>query len=162
MPSKGRIQSTSFQSLLLELGVNPNGIPFDLQSEVLPVVLVGGTVSFVAAPTPAYAVTDWFGAGIQIAPAAGFVLADTGPLAVGDFKMQISFGADETNRFDLEWRNALNTVNLRANSLFVPANTTQVLIVRVLIENANERLRVTNLAAGGVGQVYGATILAKV
>ncbi len=77
MPSIGRIQSTNFQALLDTLGITRNNIPFDLRSEVSPVVLVGGTVSFIAPPTPPYGVTDIFTAGELIAPAAATTLADT-------------------------------------------------------------------------------------
>ncbi len=163
MPSKGRIQSKDFQELLLELGVNQNGIPFDLRSEVTPVVLVGGTVSFVAAPTPAYRVIDIFSAGVQVAPAAGTVLADTGALTTGAFTLQLAINADEVNTFLVEWRNALNTATLVSVRLRLGSGLRPILWnSRFDIENANERVRITNVNAGTVAIEYFASILARI
>ncbi len=160
MPSKGRIQSTGFQDLLLELGVNPNGVPFDLRSEVTPVVLVGGTVSFVAAPTPAYQITNVFTTGVQIAPAAGFVLADTGPLPPGTYSLQVFMTITESNDLQFQWRDAANGANLfeqeiRLNDRFIE------FVIRMEITTADERFRVLNRVAGAVGSRYSATVFAR-
>ncbi len=165
MPEIGRIQSTNFQSLLTELGITRNQIPFALRSEVMPVVLVGGTVSFIASPTPAYAVTDIFTAGVQTAPAAGFVLADTGPLPGGTYAVQAILAPGEANRLDFQWRDAGNALNLWTMSVHI-GDATQVRLVvynfRLNVLNDNERFRVLNNSAGNVGIEYQASILAKI
>jgi len=163
LPEIGRIQSTNFQSLLTELGITRNNIPFALRSEVTPVVLVGGTVSFVAAPTPAYNVTDIFSLGPTTAPAVNTVLADTGQLPIGAYTVQVVVGIEEVNSLELQWRDAPNTANLALWRL-PPSSTqfTHVYNTRLNIQNDNERFRVLNLVAGGVGVAYQVVILAKV
>ena len=167
MPEIGRIQSTNFQSLLTELGITRNNIPFALRSEVTPVVLVGGTVSFVASPTPAYAVTDIFTIGVSVAPIIATVLADTGPLPIGAYTMTLVLNADEAAFYEIAWRNAANTANLWVqelnNMLGAAGGPSSVqMIVRLNVENDNERFRVLNVVAGGVGARYQASIMAKV
>ena len=164
MPEIGRIQSTNFQALLQSLGIVRNEVPFALRSEVTPVVLVGGTVSFVAAPTPAYAVTDLFTTGVQVAPAAGTVLADTGPLPAGAYSLVVLISIDELNSVEFEWRDAANAANLFVHRLFMgtPAGITiTTLTARFSVDNDNERFRVLNVGAGGVGQSYQASIFAR-
>ena len=163
MPEIGRIQSTNFQSLLTELGITRNNIPFALRSEVTPVVLVGGTVSFVAAPTPAYQVTDWFTAGQQIAPAAGFVLADTGPLTPGAYTLLVIINALEVSNHLLHWRNAADSADLRTQNILISTDLHPVVLnVRFDVLNDGERFTVTNISAGGVGIAYQSSIMAKV
>jgi len=165
LPSKGRIQAKDFNSLLLELGVNPNGIPFELRSEVTPVVLVGGTVSFVAAPTPAYEVTDIFTAGPLTDPLAAAVFADTGPLPVGAYTVTVWTSATGTIRFAFAWRNAANSADLwnQTISAILTGNTNDQVTVRLNIQTDNERFRVTAVAAGAPGgSIFQASILAKV
>ena len=167
MPSIGRIQSTNFQALLTELGIVRNNIPFDLRSEVSPVVLVGGTVSFVAAPTPAYGVTDIFTAGVQVAPAAGFLLADTGPLPVGAYTVLFYFNATESAQIELRWRDAADAANLWLHETIMIIGSAggpcfQQLLVRFNIVNANERFTVVNRNAGAALTRYQASILAKI
>ena len=160
MPEIGRIQSTNFQSLLTELGITRNQIPFGLQSEVMPVVLVGGTVSFVAPPTPPYTILDIFTAGEQIAPAAGTVLADTGPLPLGAYFIYAIASAGENARLDFEWRDAANALNLRLLRFFTNQDTV-ILEFRANIETDNERFRIVTPAAGSATIGYNGQILAK-
>ncbi len=163
MPEIGRIQSTNFQALLTELGITRNNVPFALRSEVTPVVLVGGTVSFVAAPTPAYRVPDLFTIGLQVAPPVNTVLADTGPLPVGPYSCQFIFTAAEAGTFDLQWRDAANASNLFTMVVLVGTGfPSLVFSTRFNVENANERFRIRNTVVGGVGIGYQATILARV
>jgi len=165
LPEIGRIQSTNFQSLLTDLGITRNNIPFGLQSEVMPVVLVGGTVSFVAAPTPAYDITDIFTAGPETDPIAAFVFADTGPLPVGAYTVTTWFSATGTIRFAFAWRNAGNSADLwnQTISSILTSESSQALIVRLNIMTDNERFRVTAVAAGAPGgSIFQASILAKV
>ena len=166
MPDIGRIQSTNFQSLLTELGITRNNIPFVLKNDVVPVVLVGGTVSFLAAPTPAYQVTDIFTAGVQVAPAVNFVLADTGPLAVGAFTVQFIFNADENTRFAIQWRDAANAANLWLHEFpllgaAAGGDPRVHFTLRFDVQNQNERFRVLNLIVGTAGNRFQATIMAK-
>jgi len=164
LPSKGLIQATDFQALLQQLGVNPNNIPFDLRSEVTPVVLVGGTVSFLATPTPAYRVPDIFTNGVLVAPVINTILADTGPLLAGEYTMLVEMHVDEQNSLRLEWRNALNTVNLWLQRFTFPAianGRNYTFTARLSLDNDNERVRVSNVNAGGALVPYQATILMR-
>ncbi len=165
MPEIGRIQSTTFQSLLTELGITRNNIPFALRSEVTPVVLVGGTVSFIAPPTPAYRVTDVFTVGEVVAPVAGTILADTGPLPIGTYGLQVDvLHAEATtirSDFAFEWRNAANSANLVALRWEFEATQLNTFLIRLNVENDNERFRLLNVTAGNVGVVYQGTIFAR-
>ncbi len=162
MPEIGRIQSTNFQALLTELGITRSNIPFALRSEVTPVVLVGGTVSFLASPTPAYRVQDIFTAGVQTNPASGFILADTGPLLVGLYSIQVVMVALELNQFVFQYRNAANSANLWTTLIGNQADrVTQFFTTRIQVENENERFRFLTNAVSNVGIDYQATILAR-
>jgi len=161
LPEIGRIQSTNFQALLTELGITRNNIPFALRSEVTPVVLVGGTVSFVAAPTPAYGITDVFTAGLLTNPAASTNLADTGPLQAGAYSVLLFVYQEVVGtQIQLEWRNAGNTANLLRQRFAVDLSV-QTLALRLNVENDNERFRLVNVAAPGAGVDMQGTIMAK-
>jgi len=161
LPEIGRIQSTNFQSLLTELGITRNNIPFALRSEVTPVVLVGGTVSFLAAPTPAYGVVDIFSAGVVTNPAAGAILADTGPLPIGSYSVQVLFSIGEAAIEDFEWRDAANGANLMIHSFRNGTGLgTLGFSTRLNIANDNERFRVLNPNLGAAN--YQVTIFAKI
>ena len=162
MPSIGRIQSTNFQALLTELGITRNNIPFDLRSEVSPVVLVGGTVSFVAAPTPPYTVPDVFSAGLLVAPVVNARMADTGPLPVGAYSLLVLMDIGELNTLELIWRNSLDTADLTNHRFQFAAQGSKQVQVRFDVKNANERFVVENTIAGNVGIEYMATIFAKI
>ena len=162
MPSIGRIQSTTFQALLTQLGITRNNIPFDLRSEVSPVVLVGGTVSFVAAPGPPYRVTDVFTAGVLTAPAAGDVLADTGQLPAGAYNLDVFFTGPIINDYDLQWRDVANGANLVSQRWTILARTNVHISTRFQVDNDNERFRVVLVGAGGAGNDYQATIMARI
>jgi len=163
LPEIGRIQSTNFQSLLTELGITRNNIPFALRSEVTPVVLVGGTVSFLASPTPAYRVVDVFTAGPQTAPAAGFILATTGPLPIGAYTLKMVIMSGERNEYAFQWRNAANSADL-ASQLFASTAEARIIVFenRFDVQNDNERFQVLMNAVGSAGIVFQATIYARV
>lgn len=161
MPSKGRIQSKDFVELLIELGVNQNGIPFDLRSEVTPVVLVGGTVSFVAAPTPPYRIQDIFTEGVQTAPPAGTTLADTGPLPVGAYSVVFLTSAGEAAHMRLFWRDVADGVTLWQKEIVTPGIAAERFEIRLQIENAGERFRITNIIVGSATIQYDGTIMAR-
>ncbi len=160
MPEIGRIQSTNFQSLLTELGITRNNIPFALRSEVTPVVLVGGTVSFVAAATPPYKITEIFSAGQLNAPAANTVMADTGQLPIGAYTVIMTVVGAVVDFWEFQWRNAANAANLVIHAFAVPQDTPFTFEVRLDIQTPNERFRVVKPGAG-VG-LYQATLFAKI
>ena len=165
MPSIGRIQSTNFQSLLTELGITRNNIPFDLRSEVSPVVLVGGTVSFVAAPTPPYQITDIFTAGPITSPALGQIFADTGPLPVGTYTVTVWVSGTQVIQMGFEWRNAGNTADLWTQQIAIAgiqSTPFHAMVVRLDVQTADERFRVTALSTGTVGAIFQGSILAKI
>ena len=162
MPEIGRIQSTNFQSVLTDLGITRNTIPFALRSEVIPVVLVGGTVSFLAAPTPAYGVADVFSAGLSVAPAAFTRLANTGPLPPGAYSLLVLMDVGELSTLELRWRNAADSADLANHRFQFTAQGSKQLQVRFDVKNVNERFTVENVLAGGVGIEYQATIMAKI
>lgn len=165
MPEIGRIQSTNFQALLTELGITRSNIPFALRSEVTPVVLVGGTVSFLASPTPAYAVTDFFSVGVVSAPAVNTVLADTGPLPVGPYTILVNIYVEEVSVFEFQWRNAGNSADLVNQRLRVAESAVGGFItwpIRLTVENASERFRVINAQVGGVGVGFQVGIFARI
>ena len=162
MPEIGRIQSTNFQSLLTDLGITRNNIPFGLQSEVMPVVLVGGTVTFVAAPTPAYRVQDVFTEGEITAPAALALLADTGPLPQGAYSLKMTINTStQINSYRVAWRNAANSADLRSITLLGGPESMNLLDVRFQVENDNERFTVRNVGVGDAGQVYQAVLFVR-
>ena len=165
MPEIGRIQSTNFQSLLTDLGITRNNIPFALRSEVTPVVLVGGTVSFIAAPTPPYAVADIFTNGPLVAPVAATLLADTGPLPAGVYSVRLWMSIGETNILSFDWRNAANSANLFGVEFHLGRTVEQGLTsadLRFDVANDNERFRISVFVNAGVGIRYQATIFAKI
>ena len=162
MPEIGRIQSTNFQALLTQLGIVRNDVPFALRSEVSPVVLVGGTVSFVAAPTPPYGVTDLFSLGVVVAPIVGETLADTGGLPVGAYSVQLFMDAGEAAHFRILWRDVPDAVSLWFADFHTSGTEAVTVSLRLNVENAGERFRIISVIAGGVGIQYVATIGAKV
>jgi len=156
-----------FEDLLVRLGVNRPGQPFMLDGDIVPVVLVESGVAFVAAPTPAYGVTDIFTIGTQVTPAIGTNLADTGPLPVGDYTVKVIFYSNSFGSIQFQWRDAPNTASLwqmeLQNSHGVGGSPAQfVMDFRIRVENANERFRVLTLSASAAGQRYQASILARI
>jgi len=162
----GVIQNTGFfTDILQRFGVNRPQAPFLLDGDVVPVVLIDSAISFVAAPSPPYGVTDIFTAGVVVAPAAGTILADTGPLPVGAYTIQVFISAGEGNRWLFQWRNVANAADLWTQNLRnAPAADPRLIefSTRLNIENANERFRVLNDLVGTAAVEYQATILAKI
>lgn len=151
-----------FEDLVRRIGVNRPSQPFILDGDVIPVVLVDSAVSFVAAPTPAYTVPDIFTEGPQTNPAAGDILATTGPLAVGFYSVQLNFTTTELNDFDLEWRNAGDTATLIALRFRAAPSQLGAFLTRMAIVNANERFRFVTVGASAAAQVYAAQLLVRI
>ncbi len=162
MPEIGRIQSTNFQALLTRLGITRNNIPFALQSEVVPAVLVGGEVEFVVGPTPAYEVTDVFTASQQTNPGAGFILADTGPLPRGPYNLNVFISCQESNIFTFEYRNATNLADLWTQLVGAVNRQLTNFQLRIFLANDNERFRIRTFGGTNVGIVYQAMIMARI
>jgi len=160
----GVIQNTGFFTEILQrFGVNRPVAPFVLDGDVVPVVLIDSAISFVAAPTPPYGVTDIFTTGPQTAPAAGTVLADTGPLPVGAYTVQFLTTAGEAQVMQMQWRNAANAANLWIMNYNVTVNLDMVVFsTRLNVENANERFRLVNRDVATAAIVYQCTILARI
>ena len=123
---------------------------------------MGGTVSFIAPPTPAYRVTDIFSAGQQTNPAIGTVLADTGPLPVGAYSLQLDFNASEVNNLDLEWRDSPNAATLASVRFRNVPDENYRFFARFDVLNASERFRFITISGSNPGALYVATILARI
>ncbi len=162
MPEIGKIQSTNFQALLTRLGITRNQVPFALQSEVVPAVLVGGEVEFVVVPPPAYEVTDVFTAGQLTNPAGGTILADTGPLPRGPYNLNIFISAAENNVYTFELRNAADAADLWTQLIGSIERQLTNLQLRIFVANDNERFRIRTFGGSNVGIVYQATIMARI
>ena len=148
-------------NLLQSLGVNRPPTPFTLDGDVVPVVLIDSAVSFVAAPTPPYAVTDIFTQGPLAAPASGTVLADTGPLPVGQYSVQWVFHNTAVAQFMLQWRDAADATDLWSQTSQIVAGTWWDYQTRLNIVNPNERFRLVAATAAPAG-VWQGTILARI
>ncbi len=150
-------------NLLKSLGVNRPPTPFTLDGDVVPVILVDSAISFVAAPTPPYRVTDIFTNGVIVAPPVNTILADTGPLLIGSYSIKFFLRVTESNQFNWEWRDVANTANLWQQQMAFLADQDGMFIWenRLEIQNDGERFRFSNITAGAVGAGYQATILAR-
>jgi len=148
------------------MGVNRPQQPFTLDGNVVPVVLVDSGVSFVAAPTPPYQVTDIFTNGILTAPAINTILADTGPLPIGPYSVQFTLFAEQEIAMVFEWRDAANAVNLWTQRFGLFTSGVRLpnydFMTRLTIANAGERFRILMDSAGGVGLDFQASILARI
>lgn len=153
-----------FQDLLSRLGVNRPQMPFTLDGDIVPVVIVESGIAFTASPSPPYRVTDVFTAGNQVAPGAGTRLADTGPLPVGAYSVMTITSSEEAALFEFVWRDATDAADLfrmRVSNILTSGPLIWKLDFRLLVENANERFVIENLNAGGVGNNYQSSILAR-
>lgn len=95
------------------------------------------------------------------APAAAAIVADTGALAAGDYRVEYTIGYADASAAGkaaaLEHRDAANATTL--HSLVCPAGVLISDQIERITIAANERLRVVNRAvAAGVGSVLGASI----
>lgn len=107
--------------------------------------------------------TLWI-SGSASAPLAGAVIADTGPVAAGDYHLLADIGISDSLTAGagavLQHRDAANGATL--HQVVIPAGRVdevewpRVPIVPIV---ANERIRVISNLAGGVGSLYTANIL---
>jgi len=138
---------------------------------VIPTISLGDVIQpTVEVRSPSYRSTDVFSAGVQIAPAAGAVLADTTGLAEGIYDVQYYLTTTDTagtRLLALEHRNAANTATLATWEFIVYdalGNVSRPWVLNPLAYEiaANERLRIVVGAvaiAAGVPAV--ATIFAR-
>ena len=161
-----QISSTFFVSVMNRLGIRPPfDEPFSLVNWVQPVSLVDTDIVLPVTTTEPVFGTP-FGTGLQVAPAINTVLADTGPLAVGNwtFKVLIEVvdGSAAFSRTALQHRDAANAANVwEVNNLTIA--TASALHREISFSKSivlNERIRVINLIAGPAGSAYQATIFA--
>lgn len=121
---------------------------------------VSGTVT--ANPTPLAAPTA--NSGAVTAPVAAAVVADTGALAVGSYRVEIALGFSGVlaagKHIVAEHRDAANTGNVHQLAL-CPAGAGLALSLPKVVVAANERIRaVIGAVAGEVGSVAHASIRA--
>lgn len=96
-----------------------------------------------------------------VAPAAGAVIADTGQLAAGTYRVEVHMAFADTlaagKALILEYRNAANSATL--HSAVCPAGATVRIVISRITIVGNERFRVINAAVVGVaGSVANAYI----
>ncbi len=151
-----------FIDLIRRLGISlPPGtdVPFELTGNVLPVAIVD--------PSPLTITTVDFtlsipaSAGELVAPAANAVLADTGPVAFGDYNFLVMANTDETGgrNLRLQRRDAANAANIWSQYFSSGGGGCPGAFYRGRVHlDANERLRVivgTNGFTGGVNAQAG-------
>ena len=92
----------------------------------------------------------WSSNGTQTNPVAGQVLADTGPLgAVTSGNFTVLIYADNTSTVEIEHRNALNTVTLDSQTVWLNGYQAVNISVTLLL---NERIRVVSNGFTGITQ----------
>ena len=92
---------------------------------------------------------------VDVAPAGGTVLADSGALAAGDFWLDCNFSHDDGTAVDLslQWRNAANTATVLELQVWVTLRTQKLFMFREVA--LNERFRfVNNTAIAGTALSY--------
>jgi hypothetical protein len=99
-----------------------------------------------------------------VAPAGGAVLADTGPLAAGDYLIEIEAGSADTlaagKGIRIEHRNAANAANIVQGAVIPAGAYASIRWGRVTLAT-NERVRATVAGvAGAASSEYGAHIRA--
>jgi hypothetical protein len=119
--------------------------------------ILGRTRLTVPAPAAAWV------SGQAVAPLAAALIADTGALAAGQYRIECDCGIADVaaagKGIAIEHRDAANAATL--HSVVVPAQDSRSVIWERTVIAANERIRAVNLAvAGTAGSVFGASIRA--
>lgn len=132
---------------------------------IVPVVNMGDVVTrTVTVLQPAFRSTDVFTEGVQIAAAANFAHADTGPLAEGtyDLMFQIPQTLVSSVVWHMKHRNAADNADLAIWPTILQAGTGGAFWQTFAYEFAiNERIRLTNFSAFAAGESSVAVILAR-
>ena len=139
---------------------------------VMPTISLGSVVqSTVEVRQASFRSTDVHSNGMQAAPAAGAVLADTGQLAAGIYDCIIYAWSNQNSntarRIDIEHRNAANAANLAvwAHAVSQAGGSLEHTVWPPYAFGyevaTNERLRAITPVAGSAGTNYLATIFAR-
>jgi len=163
MPKLWPVLSQAFTAVFTRLGIQavPAGPQWFLSDTIVPVSLVDSDITLdavvgVRAQTPV-------SAGVQVAQAAGTILADTGALAAGTFQFRLLLSVVDgvnDNELQVQHRDAANAANVSEHEIMHTAavasqNFTYDLTLTLL---ANERFRVVQRGAAGAGSRYQASI----
>jgi hypothetical protein len=147
MPNIARITNTFFTALLDRLGVRPpfrDG--FELSNVVTPISIVDSDVPISSVTTPP-TVDSVNTQGIQLQPAAGTLLADSGALSQGTYFFRIIVGTDRNvaggGCAEIQRRDSGNAANLYR--ILLPMSDSGIQFYDVLLQTklaTNERIRV--------------------
>jgi hypothetical protein len=144
--------------MLSRLGAAPNLGGFALDTVVTPVSLVDSDIT-INASTSTPLVNVPASGGELIAPAANTRLATTGALAAGPYSMTFWNLANEGNNFRIRRRNAADTGDIWTFRFPIgSALSGPVVLALRLVLALNEFVVVENVAAGGAGVAYQASI----
>lgn len=130
-----------------------------LSDQVVPVALVDSEVTLNASSTTPL-VNVPASAGEQVAPAANFRLATTGPLPAGPYTMVFWIGTSEANGFRIRRRNAADAADVWSFRLNTGVTNGPgfINIALRLVLNVNELVVIENVTVGGAGTAYQASI----
>jgi len=162
-PSLSSITATFFTTLINRLGVRPPPPDaFLLSNVVQPVSLVDADISIPTIVSPPI-VDLAFTAGELLAPGAGVVLADTGPLAAGNYNIQMVYsengGSASSSDIKLQRRDAANAANIWSQLLFINPSCAAFIYLSLAVKLlVNERVRVIQGAAAPAGATFQANI----
>jgi len=163
MPELLPVQSILFQNLLRDFQIiAPPRVPVWWMSDIIqPVALVNSQVTLEAQIDET--AMQFATAGLQIAPVAGTILADTGQLPAGRYLFRTYSAWSDTlvdNAARIEHRNSANSVSIWDFKFF---NLTTALPPQSTMEwaedlAANERIRITVSNNAGAGREYNGII----
>jgi len=165
MPKLWPVLSQGFTGIFTRLGIQavPAGPQWFLSDTIIPISLVDSDITLTANVVEQAEVV--VSAGVQVAPAAAFIFADTGQLAAGTFLFRVLMSvidAANVRQVVIEHRNAANAANLNAQEFMIPGVGTtplQFLYEQTIVLAANERLRaILGGGAGGAASRYQVTI----
>ncbi len=163
MPKIWPILSQGFTNVFTRLGIQavPRGQQWFLSDTLIPVSLVDSDIVLQSVTTPANELIA--SVGELAAPLANVDLANTGPLAAGNYHFRIFCGCTDNvndNKFDIVHRNAADTLNLvdikTYHALGAPSVNFWTEFTRAIA--FNEFVRVRTNGAGGAGSTYIANI----
>jgi len=147
MPELVPITNNFFVNLINRLGLKPPpGLGWLMSTVVMPVSIVDTDIALQATVTSIVLDTP-FTAGVQTAPAVGFILADTGAQVAGNYALHVEFSTNGAAAVSaivaLERRNAANAANIWTHlwSVSAAGGATMERNVTVLLA-ASERIRV--------------------
>lgn len=91
---------------------------------------------------------NWFSQGVVLNPTLGQLLADTGPLVTGTYRLEVCAGSTGAGAIRVQWRNATNDANVFEHVVPVPAGGPEYCFdFDMITDTDNERLRVVAFGA---------------